>query len=65
MGRKRESRSGRASGLVMPRPRRTTQRRRQKSRMVWVTIFLVLVAIGFLGYGELAGPLDTIEFSGP
>jgi hypothetical protein len=49
----------------MPGPRRTTEKRRRKARVIWVTALIVLFAVGWLGYRELSSSMTTIEFSGP
>lgn len=64
MGRRRRHTS-RERDLVMPGPRRTTEKRRRKAKVVWVTALIVLIAIGWLGYRELSSSMTTIEFSGP
>ncbi|MDX1396613.1 MAG: hypothetical protein R3195_19690 [Gemmatimonadota bacterium] len=54
------------SKIVMPGPRRTTESRRRRSRLYWLVALIVLAAIGWLGYRELAGVTSGIvEFSGP
>lgn len=64
MGRQRRQTS-RERDLVMPGPRRTTEKRRRKARVIWVTALIVLFAVGWLGYRELSSSMTTIEFSGP
>lgn len=54
------------SGVVMPGPRKTTESRKRRIRIIWVVTVIVIIAIGWLGYRELAGSIDrTVEFSGP
>jgi hypothetical protein len=54
------------TSVVLPGPRRTTEARRRRMRIVWFVTVIVIVAVGWLGYRELAGSIDrTVEFSGP
>jgi cell division septal protein FtsQ len=62
---KRKRRSSREADRVMPGPRRTKERRRRKVRAIWITAFIFLIAIGWLGYRELSSSMSTFEFSGP
>ena len=50
----------------MPGPRRTTEGRRRRTRILWFIALVLIAAIGWLGYRELAGATTGIvEFSGP
>jgi hypothetical protein len=64
--RKRSGYAKSGAGLVLPGPRRTTEARRRRNRIIWFVTILVLLAIAWLGYRELAGEVNgTAEFSGP
>lgn len=64
--RKRSRRNRTGTEVVLPGLRRTTEARRQRTRIIWIVTIIVLGAIGWLIYRELSVSLGTaVEFSGP
>lgn len=53
------------ANLVLPGSRKTTQVRKQRSRLIWIVLVVAVLVAAWFVYGELSSGTSFIEFSGP
>ncbi|MDH3732762.1 MAG: hypothetical protein OEU54_04475 [Gemmatimonadota bacterium] len=65
MARKKKRFSKSATNLVLPGPRKATEARKRRTKYLWATFVVLMIAILWLGYRELSSSMNIVEFSGP